>query len=85
MSKHAKEQIVARGIDEKLVWQVVNEPQQKIRESSEKQVYQSVLRNSDGMMFLIRVFVNVTKNPNLIITVYKTSKIKKYWKDESEI
>jgi hypothetical protein len=28
--------------------------------------------------YLIRIFINDKKNPKLIITVYKTSKIKKY-------
>lgn len=77
LSKHVKEQMAVRGIDEKLVWQVVEDPQQKVEEDSEKQVYQSVVRNSEGADFLIRVFVNVVKNPNLIITIYKTSKIQK--------
>ena len=85
LSGHAKEQIAARGIDEKLVWQIIEKPQQKIEEDSEKQVYQSVVSDSEGTDFLIRVFVNVVKNPNLIITVYKTSKIQKYWEDESKI
>ena len=33
--------------------------------------------------FLVRVFVNIIKQPNLVITVYRTSKIEKYWTDEN--
>jgi hypothetical protein len=73
LSKHAEEQIVARGIDQKLVWQVIQSPHQKINEGLEKRIYQSIVRDDKGTDFLIRVFVNVTKDPNLIITVYKTS------------
>ena len=44
-----------------------------------------MIANNEGENYLIRVFVNVAKNPKLIMTVYRTSKIQKYWKDESKI
>ena len=85
LSKHAKEQLKVREIDEKLVWQVVEKPHQVIEDSSEKVVYQSIMIDEDREDYLVRVFVNIAKHPKLIITVYKTSKIRKYWKDESKI
>ena len=85
LSKHAKEQLEVRRIDEKLVWQTIEKPQQEIEEGLEKKVYQLMIANKEGESYLIRVFVNVAKNPKLIMTVYRTSKIQKYWKDESKI
>lgn len=41
------------------------------------EVYQSIFREN-GQEYLLRVFVNSEKNPPLVVTVYKTSKIKKY-------
>ena len=84
LSKHAKEQLAIRKIDEGLVWKTVEKPQQEIEGGSGKKIYQSVIDEENGS-YLIRVFVNVAKHPKVIITVYKTSKIQKYWEDESEI
>ena len=85
LSKHAKEQLEVRRINETLVWKIIENPQQELREGLEKKVYQSIIADEKGEEQLIRVFVNVAKHPKLIITVYKTSKIQKYWKDESKI
>ena len=54
---------------------VLKDPGQVIEEDGNK-VYQSVIREN-GKSYLIRIFVNHHKNPNLVITVYKTSKISK--------
>jgi len=83
LSKHAKEQMEARGISEEQVWEVVQNPEQIIEHDDEKIILQSRVTLDDGKNYLIRVFINVIKDPNLIITVYKTGKIKKYWKNES--
>lgn len=37
---------------------------------------------SEARTYLVRVFVNILKKPNLVITVYRTSKVDKYGKDE---
>ena len=76
-SKHALEQMHLRQISRQTVEKILTKPEQKKRETG-KTIYQSVVMRS-GKIFLIRIFVNHLKNPNLIITVYKTSKIKKYY------
>jgi|AntAceMinimDraft_11_1070367.scaffolds.fasta_scaffold131147_2 hypothetical protein len=85
LSKHAEEQIEARGISESDVWAVIRSPQQTLTEETEsdKVILQSILKDEVGNEYLIRVFVNVVKNPKLVITVYRTSKINKYWQNES--
>lgn len=82
LSSHAIEQIEARGILESDVWKVIHSPQQTIEAKPDKRILQSILSSKEGKKHLIRVFVNVLKNPKLVITVYKTSKIDKYWQDE---
>ena len=32
--------------------------------------------------FVFRIFVNICKQPNLVITAYKTSRISKYYEDK---
>ena len=76
-SNHALEQIQLRQISRKTVDKILAKPEQTKRETG-KTIYQSVVMLS-GKKYLFRIFVNHLKNPNLIITVYKTSKIKKYY------
>jgi len=85
LSHHAKEQLLARGILESDIWDVIRNPQQTSKAGTDKIIFQSILTSVDGKEYLIRVCVNVVKNPKWVITVYKTSKIHKSWQDEGEI
>ncbi len=64
-----------RGISKEVVKRALSNPDQTKTEDGKK-VYQSIIENGGS---LIRIFVNYKKNPKIIITVYKTSKIKKYY------
>ncbi|MFH1005630.1 MAG: DUF4258 domain-containing protein [Bacteroidota bacterium] len=75
-SKHALEQMELRRIPKDTVRKILAHPEQ-IKDEEGETVYQSIADN-----YLIRVFVNDKKNPKLIITVYKTSKIKKYYESK---
>jgi hypothetical protein len=73
-----------RGITEEMVMDILNNPAQVIPEDPDKEIYQSIMHFSEeGRNFLVRIFVNIIKVPNLVITVYRTSKIEKYWRDEN--
>jgi hypothetical protein len=71
-SKHALEQMEARGIERDVVENGIAKPDQILKEEGNT-VYQSVLADKKH---LIRIFVN---DKNRVITVYKTSKIRKYY------
>lgn len=75
---HALEQMKLREIQKSIVQKVLAKPEQ-IKEEDGNKVYQSIAE--DGK-YLIRIFVNENKKPNLIITVYKTSKINKYYESK---
>jgi hypothetical protein len=45
-------------------------------------IYQSQVRFGDGRIYLLRVVVAEEEQPPVIITVYRTSKIEKYWSAE---
>ena len=79
-SRHAREQMLRRGINLETVMMVVSCPDQTIadNETPTKIVYQSLI-NEDNRTLLLRVFVDTDKHPKMIITVYKTSKISKYY------
>jgi Domain of unknown function (DUF4258) len=80
LSKHALEQMELRQISLHLVNDILANPDE-VLVVNEKTIYQSVIIEH-GKSYLIRIFVNNIKNPNLVITVYKTSKISKYYEGE---
>lgn len=77
-SKHALEQMQLRGINRTTVEDTLTKPDQII-EKKGKKIYQSILSDNN---YLIRIFVNIKKKPNIVITVYKTSKISKYYENK---
>ncbi|MEZ5039173.1 MAG: DUF4258 domain-containing protein [Saprospiraceae bacterium] len=86
ISKHAKEQMEEREITEDMVKDIIKNPDQEFPQGDEKHIYQSIKEfKTDKKSYLVRVFVNIVKIPWLVITVYKTSRIKKYWKNEDKI
>jgi hypothetical protein len=77
-SIHAEEQIIRRNISKELILQILNKPNQVISRTG-KDIYQSIVTFEDNKKYLVRVFVSSIKKPKVIITVYKTSKIDKYY------
>ena len=67
-----------REIPKSTVEKILINPEQ-IKNVEGKKVYQSIVENGN---YLIRIFVNHKKNPKVIVTVYKTSKISKYYEDK---
>jgi uncharacterized protein YpmB len=76
-SKHALEQMRERRINIAIAEKILTSPDQILTEN-DKKIYQSIV-GMEGKNYLIRIFVNNLKQPNLVITVYKTSKISKYY------
>ena len=75
-SQHALEQIEKRGINKAVVERVLKNPDQ-ITTHDDLNVFQRI-ETIDRKLFLIRVFLNMRKVPNVVVTVYRTSKIDKY-------
>ena len=78
-SKHVLEQLEKRKIPQKLVEQTLSAPEQKVPEVDDITCYQSRVEVS-GKTYLLRVMVNDTLNPAVVITMYRTSKVTKYWR-----
>lgn len=77
-SLHAKEQAFERSISENVIFDVLENADKIINEGEGQLCFQKVVVFENGSKYLIRVFVNSLKSPNLIKTVYRTSKIEKY-------
>ena len=80
ISRHAHEEIERRGIPLKIVDSVLQNPQQIVDEYGQKKAYQSIIHIGKGKDYLVRVIVNDTVDPAKVVTVYRTSKISKYWR-----
>ncbi len=72
-----------RGIDEPIVRSVFESYEQEQAVRYGRTVYQlRVIGGEPPKTYLIRVFVDVDRDPPEVVTAYKTSKIKKYWEGE---
>ncbi len=72
-----------RLISEQAVAHVLAEPEQieSVREGRE--VFQARIETSEpSKVYLLRVFVDIDRDPPEVVTVYRTSKITKYWRPE---
>lgn len=78
-SKHAEREMARRGISRDIVEGVLAAPAQKVPEHAGILCYQSVVE-IDRKPYLVRVMVNETASPPTVVTVYRTSKIEKYWR-----
>ena len=63
-SKHALEQMELRNIPIEIVEAILNSPQQTILEL-EKKIFQSIVNFENEGEYLVRVFVNINKQPTL--------------------
>ena len=84
LTPHAMFEMKRRGLDENIIKSVLAKPEQTIEVRSGRLVMQSRIRIADSKKtYLVRVFVDVGQNPAEVVTVYKTGKIEKYWKEEA--
>ncbi|MBF0353290.1 MAG: DUF4258 domain-containing protein [SAR324 cluster bacterium] len=77
-SDHAKEQMADRDISEQMVSAVIENPEQRYNRTIDETVCQSRVRCNEKI-YLLRIFVNFTKDPPVVISTYRTSKVQKYW------
>jgi len=80
ISQHAEEEMRRRGIPRQLLDSVLANPEQVVPVHAGKWAYQSRVRFEDGRMFLLRAMVATDVEPHLVVTVYRTSKVGKYWR-----
>jgi Domain of unknown function (DUF4258) len=78
LSNHARQELVRRNIALTEVESVLAKPGQIVPEHGGIVCYQSQTI-SDGKPCLLRVMVNEATDTKVVVTVYRTSKISKYW------
>ena len=80
LSRHALEEMERRCIPRRIVEKVLEHPEQVVPERAGKNAYQSKMAFGKGKMFLVRAIVAEDVSPPVVVTVYRTSKIAKYWR-----
>ena len=84
LTPHVITEMLRRKIDEEQVAQVLASPEQIEPARVGRRVFQSRIQMGDPpRTYLLRVFVDVDRQPPDGVTVYRTSKIEKYWRPET--
>lgn len=78
LTDHAREEAERRQIPMDWIESTMARPEQVMAGTNQRKVFQSRI-DSDGKMFLVRLVVEDWHQPPVIVTVYRTSKIEKYW------
>lgn len=84
-SKRALEQMIRRNINYEIVLSTVSMPNQTIVDDKDPAIVvcQSLIKEREsGQVFLLRVFVNRDKQPNVVVTLCKTTQISKYYENK---
>jgi hypothetical protein len=82
LTDHAREEMHRRQISEDDLAKVLAAPEQRETVREGREVFQSRVPSGDpSRTHLLRVFVDVDREPPAVVTVYRTSSIAKYWRD----
>ena len=83
ISDHARSEMERRQIGEADVAKVLAMPGQTDTVQEGRAVYQlQVEMGQPPRKYVLRVFVDIDRQPAQVVTVYRTSKIEKYWRAE---
>lgn len=84
LTAHARLEMERRQISEDEIRQVLADPEQVEKVRPGRMVYQSRIRlGSPSRVPLLRVFVDVDRRPAEVVTAYRTSRVEKYWREQS--
>lgn len=82
ITPHARVEMQGRSITERTVRGVLIAPGQRHRVRPGRDVLQSKLTSGNPpKTYVVRVFVDVDRQPAEVVTVHKSSKVAKYWKE----
>ena len=82
VTDHAKLELSRRGLSEEIVHARLFAPVQRCAVRPGRVVLQSrISLGNPAATFLVRVFVDIDRRPPEVVTVYRTSKIEKYWRE----
>ncbi len=83
LTDHARDEMARRQITDADVAKALSTPEQTETLRPGRVVYQSRFEMGDPpKTYLLRVFVDIDREPPDVVTAYRTSKVEKYWRTE---
>jgi hypothetical protein len=84
LTSHARQQMARRGLSQETVHLVLIAPEQRLEIRPGRIVLQSRVRTgTPERTYLVRVFDDTTTSPPEVVTLYRTSRVSKYWRNQS--
>ncbi|TVR62133.1 MAG: DUF4258 domain-containing protein [Spirochaetaceae bacterium] len=84
LTDHARLEMERRQISEAEVARVLSAPAQSEQMRPGRVVYQSrVEYGAPVRVYLLRIFVDVDRQPAEVVTAYRTSRVEKYWREKT--
>jgi hypothetical protein len=84
LTDHARFEMARRQINETEVESVLAAPEQTECVREGRTVYQSRIELGEpSKTSLLRVVVDIDRQPSEVVTVYRSSKVQKYWRGET--
>jgi len=83
ITPHAQLEMGRRGLNEETVRRILSAPEQRLEVRPGRILLQSrVSMGEPPRMYLIRVIVDIDRQPAEVVTVYRTGKVSKYWRGQ---
>ena len=84
LTDHARLEMTRRQISDAEVESVLAAPEQTACMREGRAVYQSRIElSAPSKTYLLRVVVDIDRQPAEVVTVYRSSKVHKYWRGET--
>lgn len=77
-SDHAQYRLERRNIDPEIVRKILRKYEDVIAAKTSRFVLQNMVDFGDGKHYLVRIIIDADRRPPEVVTVYITSKLKKY-------
>ena len=84
ISAHAKFQMKRRRISEDVLDTILKAPEQVMDSVAGRKIFQSRFSFSEKgetKQYLVRVVVDLSADPPKVVTVYRASRVDKYWRE----
>jgi hypothetical protein len=84
LTDHARLEMARRQISGAEVTRVLASPEQTELVREGRAVYQSRITSGESSKpYVLRVFVDIDREPPAVVTIYRSSKVQKYWRTDS--
>jgi hypothetical protein len=82
---HATFEMARRGLDAEVIRRVLADPEQEVKVREGRVIFQSrVGLGRPERAYLVRIVVDVDRQQAEVVTVYRTTRIAKYWRRVDE-